>query len=157
MTQPAIYAATVLAELLRGDETHLPLVSGPVGPGAAEIVELQAPADLGDKAITVRYPVIHVYCERIVNSLKEKFRSFSGTADLSVDVRVTHEHAGELQQLLQRYVSAVTGAIHSNRGQWAEGLYQTGAYEVVFAPVRRGGRNFIQSARVRLEVHVNLD
>lgn len=157
MTQPAIYAATVLAELLRQDDKHLPLVNGPGGTGAAEIIELQAPVDLGDKAITVRYPVMHVYCERIVNSLKEKFRSFSGTADLSVEVRVTHEHAGGLQAQLQSFVAAVTGAIHANRGQWAEGLYQTGAYEVVFAPVRRGGRNFIQSARVRLEVHINLD
>ena len=33
-------------------------------------------ADLVERSMAVRYPMATVYCEKVVNDLKEKFRSF---------------------------------------------------------------------------------
>ena len=82
-------------------------------------------ADLAEKTSGVRYPVVYVYCEKVVNDLREKFRTFSGTADLCVDIRVSHEHMDELQASLQTYVEAVTDVLDKKRGQWATGVFYT--------------------------------
>lgn len=152
-----------LAALLRGDHGLNETVGSlrldkPLPPIDSEsIVELQAAADLAEKAGSVKYPVVHIYCDRIQNTLKEKFRTFSGTADLSIEVRVSHDHLDELQTQLRDYVQAVTTVLEKNRGSWDTSTWYPGTYEVVFSPVRRGGRNYLQSARVRLEVIVQVD
>ena len=71
---------------------------------ASDILERHVAADVAEKTSGVRYPIVYVYCEKVVNDLREKFRTFSGTAELSVDIRVSHEHMDDLQSLLQNYV-----------------------------------------------------
>src|SRR5277367_3145955 len=44
-------------------------------------------ADLAERSTTVRYPAANVYCEKIVNSQAEKFRTFSGTIQMAIDLR----------------------------------------------------------------------
>ena len=100
---------------------------------------------------------MYVYCEKVVNDLREKFRTFSGTAELSVDIRVSHEHMDDLQGLLQAYVEAVTDVLDKKRGQWAKGVFYSGGYEIRFGPIKRGGRNFIQTAKVDLTVNVSVE
>jgi hypothetical protein len=124
---------------------------------AADILERHVPADVAEKTSGVRYPVVYVYCEKVVNDLREKFRTFSGTADLSVDIRVSHEHMDDLQGLLQTYVEAVTDVLDKRRGQWAKGVFYSGGYEIHFGPIKRGGRNFIQAAKVELTVNVSVE
>ena len=80
----------------------------------ADILERNVAAELAEKTSGVRYPVVYVYCEKVVNDLREKFRTFSGTADLCVDIRVSHEHMDELQPSLQAYVEAVTDVLDKN-------------------------------------------
>jgi hypothetical protein len=121
-----------------------------------EITDLHAPAELVEKTASVKYPKLYVYCDRVVNALSEKFRTFSGTADLSVEIRVSHQHAGELQSQLQMYVEAVTNVLDRKRGRWPGGVFYTGGYEVVFSPVKRGGKNYLQTARVKIEVHISV-
>ena len=121
-----------------------------------EISDLHAPAELMEKAGSIKYPKLYVYCDRVVNALSEKFRTFSGTADLSVEIRVSHEHADVMQSQLQMYVEAVTNLLDRKRGRWAGGMFYTGGYEVTFSPVKRGGKNYLQTARVKVEVHISL-
>ncbi|MBC7926554.1 MAG: hypothetical protein H7039_12935 [Bryobacteraceae bacterium] len=121
------------------------------------ILELQAAADLTEKAGNVKYPVIHVYCDRIANTLKEKFRRFSGTADLNIEIRVSHDHIAELQTQIRHYVEVVTEILENRRGAWDSNTWYAGTYEVTFGPVKRGGRNYLQSAKVRLEVTIQAD
>src|SRR5262245_20133789 len=78
--------AGACAQLLEGNELTMPLLTG------EEVFEQHAPADLVEKGSSVRYPAIHVYTERLANKLREKFRKFSGTATLAIDVRASHEH-----------------------------------------------------------------
>jgi len=162
MAQTATLATTQLAGLLRASDgvnascAALSFFEPEQQMAEAEILELHAPQELTEKASNVKYPVIHVYCDRIVNSLKEKFRSFSGTADLNIEIRVSHDHLTELDSQLQYYLQGITDVLDRKRGKWENGMFYTGGYEIVFSPIKRGGRNYLQSARVRLEVHINL-
>jgi hypothetical protein len=122
---------------------------------ASRVADSHIAAELAEKGAGVKYPMAYVYCDRVRNSLTEKFRTFSGTADLNVEIRVSHDHADKLQEQLQLYVEAVTMVLDKKRGQWDAGVFYTGGYEVSIAPVKRGGRNYLQTARVKLEVHVS--
>src|SRR5207253_3210841 len=39
-------------------------------------------ADLAERGSAVKYPAVSVYCEQIVNQMTEKFRKFSGMAQM---------------------------------------------------------------------------
>ena len=45
---------------------------------ATQVRAQNVAADIGDKANTMQYPAVNVYCDKIVNSLTEKFRSVLG-------------------------------------------------------------------------------
>ena len=61
-----------LATLALAENTTLPAI------GATQIVAQNVPMELAEKSLDVQYPTVSVYCEKIVNQLKEKFRNFSG-------------------------------------------------------------------------------
>lgn len=112
--------------------------------------------ELLDKTGVPAYPAVHVMCERVSNELKEKFRTFSGTAGLAIDVRVTHDRVDALEAQIHACVDAVTAVLDRSRGHWSTGVFFSGAYEVAFNPAKRGGKNYVQTARVRLSVNVSM-
>lgn len=138
-------------ELVEAEGLEYPVLSG------TEVIESFVAAETAEKAGNVPYPAVHVYCDRVTNTLKEKFRTFSGTASLNVEIRVSDDQIGSLGQRLQLYTGSVTAVLDARRGSWADGIYYPGAYEIQYSPVKRGGRNFVQSARVHLEVHIGVD
>ena len=125
--------------------------------GTKQIVMANVTPDLIERTLIVKYPTVHVYCEKFVNLLREKFRTFSGTVHLAVEVRVSQDRLEELERALQIYVDVITRVLDQNRGDWGNGMFYTGGYEAVFDTVKHGGRNFIQSGRVRFQVEVSLD
>jgi hypothetical protein len=157
-------ASRRLAEILRADDGIGAVIvelqnttdSGPASTDITAVLEQFIAADLAEKAATVKYPVIHVYCDRVSNKLTEKFRTFSGTASLVIDVRVTHDHCGDLQQALAFYVDAVTEVLHRRRGDWGGGVFYTGGYEIAFNAVKRGGKNYLQTALITLDVFISV-
>jgi hypothetical protein len=163
MAQTASTSTTLLASLLRGDEgvnaaaASLQLDKPVPAIADSAILELQAAPDMAEKSGTIKYPVIHVYCDRISNTLTEKFRRFSGTADLNIEIRVSHDRIDELQDQLRTYVTAVTGILESNKGAWDTQTWYPGRYDVKFNPVRQGGRNYLQTASVQLQVKIQSD
>jgi hypothetical protein len=124
---------------------------------AADIIERHVAADVAEKTTGVRYPSIHVYCEKVVNDLREKFRRFSGSADLVVEIRVSHEHMDRLQPQLQLYTEAVTDILDTKRGYWTPGLFYTGGYVIQYGSIKRGGRSFLQSAKIELTVNGSME
>jgi len=112
---------------------------------------------LAERSLDLKYPTLLVYCERISNDLREKFRTFSGKAHLALEVRVSQDRLEGLEQLLQVHVDAVTRILDQNRGDWSNGMFYTGGYEVVFGETTHGGRNFIQTGKIRFEVAVSID
>ncbi len=112
-------------------------------------------ADLAEKTVGARYPAVTVYCEKLTNSLREKFRTFSGTARVAMEARVSSDRLDTVDGDLALLVDAITGVLDANRGDWGEGFFYTGGYEVAFAPAKHGGRNFLQTAKVTFELHVS--
>ena len=112
--------------------------------------------DLAERTAGVSYPVFYVYCERLVNQLREKFRTFSGKATLAVEIRTTHDRLEELERMLELHVEAITDVLDAHRGDWGGGMFFTGGYEVAFSGTKHGGKNFIQAAKVTFDVDVSI-
>ena len=47
----------------------------------AQIIAQNVAPDLAERSTISNYPLVYVYCSKVVNLLREKFRSFSGNAD----------------------------------------------------------------------------
>jgi hypothetical protein len=141
---------TGLANIAQKNQVVLPLIE------LAQIIAQNVPAEVIEKSAGTKYPAFHIYCEKLQNTLREKFRQFSGTATLSVDVRVTHDRLEGLDQKLQWYVDALTEVLDGNRGDWDNGLFYTGGYTVTYQPVKHGGKNFLQTAKVSFDVQVSV-
>jgi hypothetical protein len=113
-------------------------------------------ADLAERSTTVRYPAANVYCEKIVNSQAEKFRTFSGTIQMAIDLRHSTDRVDNLQSHLETYADAVMGVLDVSSGDWGGGMYYGGGYQVAFGPVKQGGKNFIQTAKITFEIGVSI-
>lgn len=124
--------------------------------GHQQVVAQNIHFEMAEKSAGVRYPIVYVYCEKITNQLKEKFRTFSGKVRLAIEVRVSQDRLEELGRQLELYVEAVTDVLDAQRGDWGEGMFYSGGYEVSFTATKHGGKNFIQSAKVSLDVDVSL-
>jgi hypothetical protein len=111
--------------------------------------------ELAERSTDVQYPAVNVYCEKIQNQLIEKFRTFSGKAVMTIEVRVSQDRLDGIETQLQSYVDAVTQVLDQNRGDWGEGVYYAGGYEAALGPVKHGGKNFIQVGKVTFNVGVS--
>jgi len=116
-----------------------------------------AAADVAERSLGVKYPAMQVYCERISNQLREKFRSFSGAVQMAMEIRHSQDRLEGLQDRLALYVDAATQTLQQSRGDWGDGMFYGGTYDVAFGPVKQGGRNFIQVAKVTFEIGVSKD
>jgi hypothetical protein len=122
---------------------------------AAHVRPQNVAADMAEKALGVKYPAVNVYAEKIVNGLREKFRSFSGTVQMVMELRHSQDRLEGLQDRLEIYVDAAMAMLNNGRGDWGDGMFFGGTYEVSFGPVKQGGRNFIQVAKVTFEIGVS--
>jgi len=124
--------------------------------GAEQVAGQHVAFELAEKSAGVKYPAVYVYCQGVANLLKEKFRTFSGKVYMAVEVRVTSDRLESASQQLQAYASAVTDVLDAHRGEWAPGMYYAGSYKVEFGPIKHGGKNFLQAAKVEFEVEASV-
>ncbi len=117
-----------------------------------QIVAQNVPVDLVTANSSPNYPVFHVYCDRLTNSHQERFRVFSGDVSTAVEVRVSQDRLDGLEDQLHGCVDAVTQALDENGGDWGDGVFYSGGYDVAYNPVKHGGRNYLQSAKVTFTV-----
>jgi hypothetical protein len=122
---------------------------------AESVIPQNAPVALMEKSAAMKYPVVLVYCDRVQNLLTEKFRRFSGKVRTVAEVRVSQDRIEGLEEKVRLYVDAVTQVLDANRGDWGQGMFFTGGYEVKFDPVQYGGRNILQVAKVIFEVDLS--
>ena len=114
-------------------------------------------SDIAEKSVEPKYTAIYIYCNKMANTLTEKFRSFSGTIEMMIDVRVSQDRLDGIDRTSQLYTAAVTQTLNHNRGDWGQGLFYAGRYEVSFGPVKHGGRNFIKSAKISVQLDASID
>jgi hypothetical protein len=124
-------------------------------PGIRTIVALNASVEISEKTGYVRYPALLVYCDKLSNTLKEKFRQFSGKAHVVVEARYSQDDLDSLEANVEVYVDAVCALLDDSRGDWGSGLFYGGGYEVGYETVARGGKNFLQRAKVGFDVEVS--
>jgi len=130
--------------------------SGVTALGIRSIVALNANVEIGEKTGHAQYPALLVYCDKISNLLKEKFRQFSGKAHLVVEVRYSQDRLDALETNTQACADAVCALLDDSRGDWGNGAFYSGGYDVSYEPVGRGGKNFLQRAKVGFEIQVSL-
>ncbi|GEM_PF-5624575 len=121
----------------------------------AAMLLMRAPSEIQEKAGPTKYPVIHLYCDRIESRPTEKLRRFSGKVRLVAEVRVSQDRLEGITESLLLYVDSVRDVVERNSGCMRDGLYLSSEYEVQIEPVRKGGLNFLQSAKVACVVIVN--
>ena len=165
MAKVASDVAYHVTQILKADGGLMPLIAEfaleaelrePAVP-ASHVVARNVSPEIAEKSTGAVYPVFQVYCEKVNNALREKFRTFSGTARMTVEVRASQDRLETLEQRLGVYVDAVTAVLDGNRGDWGSGMFYTGGYDIAIAPVRHGGRNFLQVAKVSFDVQVSRD
>jgi len=122
---------------------------------ASQVRAQNAAGALAERAQGVKYPAVNVYCEKIVNNLKEKFQTFSGQVQMAIEIQQSQDRLDGIEDSLEVYVDATMQMLDGNRGDWGDGMYYAGGYEVAFGPVKQGGKNFIQVAKVTFEIGVN--
>lgn len=119
-----------------------------------QVIASAASAELMEKHGRVRYPYLQVHCERVTNGMQEKFRRFSGTVRIGVEARCSSERLALAEREARWIADALAEVLDLNRGDWGDGFYYAGGYEITFGTTRTGGRNFVQTAKVTFEVSV---
>jgi hypothetical protein len=138
-----------LAELDQTGPLPMPLVD------TSQVRAQNVAVDLIEKSGMVKYPAIHLYCEKIANTLNEKFRRFSGTVQMAIEIRHSQDRLDGLQDRVESYADAMTQVLHASRGDWGDGMFYGGAYEVSFGAVKQGGKKFLQTAKITFEIGVS--
>ena len=123
--------------------------------GAAQVLAQNIAPDIVERTAGVTYPAVYVYCDGLANQLKEKFRTFSGAAKMTMEIRVSHDGLDTLGRDLELYSSAAAGVLDSNRGDWGNGMFYAGGYDVEFGAIKRGGKNFLQASKINFQVDVS--
>lgn len=127
----------------------------PAAVSARQMMAQNVAIELAERSSEVLYPAVQIYCERLSNTQREKFRTFSGKAHMAVEVRHSQDRLEGIEERLRGYAEAVTRVLEGSLGEWGAGMFYGGGYEVAFGAVKRGGRNFVQAAKVTFEVEVS--
>jgi hypothetical protein len=122
---------------------------------AQQIIAQNVPPEVSDLSTVDNYPLVYVYCTKVVNQLREKFRTFSGDAQMVVEARVSQDRLDQIETNLQGYADAITQVLDNSRGDWGAGIFFDGEYEVTFGGVKHGGRNFLQIAKVAFVLEIS--
>jgi hypothetical protein len=141
--------ATVLEALSVQQGVILPRVT------PQQIIAQNVTPEVSDQSTVDNYPLVYVYCTKVVNQLREKFRTFSGEAQMVVEARVSQDRLDQIETNLQAYADAITQVLDDNRGDWGDGIFFDGEYEVTFGGVKHGGRNFLEIAKVAFALEIS--
>lgn len=112
-------------------------------------------AELLEKTNQATYPSVLVYCEKLSNALQEKFRAFSGSARMSIEIRASDDRLEVLDRMTLVYTDAVCALLSSMRGMWTDKLMYNGGYEVTYQAVKTGGKHFMQATKITFDVDVS--
>lgn len=116
------------------------------------VVIRRIPPNLADLGANSRYPAVYLWCEKLENRLERKFTSFSGRVTLAAEARVSSETIEGLGNSAARMAEALADVLAAHHGSWTEELAFDGRYDAVFGPVERGGLNYLQTARLEIEL-----
>ena len=120
-----------------------------------QVVLSSASPSIGDKDIQLTYPRVCLYSLGLKNAQTEKFRSLSGTISVVAEVWASGNLVDQTDQWIHFYVDAVTGILRRNIGDWNDGVFFPGTYDVQFQPPASGGLGYVQSAKISCVFNVS--
>ncbi len=123
----------------------------------AQVILSSAPPELGDMNIQLTYPRVCIYSSNVKNTQIEKFRSFSGQVSLVAEIWASANLVTQADEWIHFYVESVAEILQSNIGDWGDGMFYAGAYEVVFQAPKAGGIGFVESAKITLGLNVSVN
>lgn len=123
----------------------------------SQIVATAISPELADKNAQMTYPRVCIYCTQIKNSHTQKFRSFSGSIAIVIEVWFSSNLVETTGAGLHYFVEAVTSILRANQGDWGDGFYFSGLYDVQLQVPKPGGFGFVESARVICSLDVNVN
>lgn len=122
----------------------------------SQIVLSSVAPDLADKDIQFTYPRICVYSGVVKNAQTEKFRSFSGTVGVQADIWASADMVTQTDLWVHYYLEAATGVLRKNIGDWGDGIFFGGKYDVKLQAAKPGGFGFVQAAVLTCSLNVSL-
>ena len=97
---------------------------------SSQIILSSADADITDRRQEISYPRIAIYTDRVVNNLREKFRTLSGTVSVTIAVAASADLVEQVEQWIHFYIEAMTNVLRQNVGDWGNGIFFPGTYDV---------------------------
>jgi hypothetical protein len=122
---------------------------------SAQVVLSSAPPSMGDEDLQLTYPRVCLYSVAVKNTQIEKFRSLSGTISVTAEVWASGNLISETDQWIHYYVEAVTDILRQNIGDWGDGIFFSGMYEVQLQAPKIGGFGYVESAKVTCSLNVS--
>jgi len=138
-----------LSAIAAATNTDLPIIS------AAQVVLTSASPDISDKDMQLTYPRICLYSGGVKNTQIEKFRSLSGAVSVIAEVWASGDLVDQVDQWIHFYVEAMTTILRQNIGDWGDGFFFSGIYDVQFQPPKAGGLGYVESAKVTCSLNVS--
>ena len=152
--QSKLTSSDALAQQIEATATALNVSIPPIP--AHQVLLSAASADLGDRNLALSYPRVCVYSSGIKNSQFEKFRSFSGQVALVAEIWASADLLDQADQWIHFYVEGVSSILRLNIGDWGDGMFFAGAYEVQFQAPRAGGLGFVESAKLTMSLNASV-
>lgn len=122
---------------------------------SAQIVLSSAPPDMGDKDLELTYPRVCLYTAAVKNTHVEKFRSLSGSVSVTAEVWASGDLISQTDQWIHYYVEALTSILRQNIGDWNDGIFFSGMYDVQLQAPKAGGLGYVESAKVTCVLNVS--
>lgn len=146
-TSSAISAA--ISAMAAENGIDIPVIS------ADQVFLSSAPASMAELQQELGYPRISVFSTKARNTQFEKFRTLSGTITVSAEIAATADLLSDVDTWIHFYIEAITSILRENRGDWGDGVFYSGAYDVDVQPPKPGASGFLQLARINFEVGVS--
>jgi hypothetical protein len=119
------------------------------------VVVSPASADIADKDVQLTYPRISLYSTALKNTQIEKFRSLSGTVSVIAELWASANLLQDTDRWIHYYVEAMTDILRQSIGDWGDGIFFSGVYDVQFQPPKVGGFGYVEAAKVTCTVNVS--
>ena len=122
---------------------------------AAQVVLSSSVPAMGDKDLQLTYPRVCLYTSAVKNTQVEKFRSLSGTVSVTAEIWASGNLLTETDQWIHYYVEALTNILRQNIGDWGDGLFFAGMYDVQLQSPKVGGLGYVEAATVTCLLNVS--
>jgi hypothetical protein len=122
---------------------------------STQVLLTSASAQIGDRDVQLTYPRVCLYTLLTKNAQTEKFRTFSGSVSVIAEVWASSSLINDADHWIHFYSGALTDILRENIGDWEDGVFFGGAYDVQFQAPAVGGFGYVQSAKVICNFYIS--